>query len=58
VSTIFPGSNHFSKDHASKIMAVKAAQKFFSEDKDRAFEAKVAQPAELLFLRRIELFDR
>ncbi|KAF7426120.1 hypothetical protein PC9H_008486 [Pleurotus ostreatus] len=28
-------------DPASKINAVKAAQKFFSEDKDRAFEAKM-----------------
>ena len=28
-------------DQNAKIVAVKAAQKFFSEDKDRAFEAKV-----------------
>ncbi|PPQ86643.1 hypothetical protein CVT25_006827 [Psilocybe cyanescens] len=29
------------QDQASKISAVKTAQKFFSEDKDRSFEAKV-----------------
>lgn len=29
------------QDPAAKITSVKAAQKFFSEDKDRAFEAKV-----------------
>lgn len=29
------------QDPNAKISAVKAAQKFFSEDKDRAFEAKV-----------------
>lgn len=28
-------------DQSAKITAIKAAQKFFSEDKDRAFEAKV-----------------
>ncbi|KAM6503468.1 vacuolar assembling/sorting protein VPS16 [Amanita muscaria] len=28
-------------DQSAKVMAVKAAQKFFSEDKDRAFEAKM-----------------
>ena len=27
----------------AKILAVKAAQKFFSEDKDRSFEAKVSR---------------
>ena len=31
------------QDPESKITAVKAAQKFFSEDKDRAFEAKVSE---------------
>lgn len=30
------------QDPNAKITAVKAAQKFFSEDKDRAFEAKVS----------------
>ena len=29
-------------DQSAKITAIKAAQKFFSEDKDRVFEAKVA----------------
>ena len=29
------------QDPAAKITSVKAAQKFFSEDKDRSFEAKV-----------------
>jgi vacuolar protein sorting-associated protein 16 len=29
------------QDPAAKIQSVKAAQKFFSEDKDHAFEAKV-----------------
>lgn len=29
------------KDPSAKMTSVKAAQKFFSEDKDRAFEAKV-----------------
>ena len=28
-------------DQNAKITAIKAAQKFFSEDKDRTFEAKV-----------------
>jgi vacuolar protein sorting-associated protein 16 len=32
------------KDPTSKIAAIRAAQKFFSEDKDRGFEAKVALP--------------
>lgn len=31
----------FGQDQGSKITAVKTAQKFFSEDKDRSFEAKV-----------------
>ena len=30
-------------DQGAKITAIKAAQKFFSEDKDRAFEAKVTR---------------
>ena len=30
-----------SQDPAAKLASVKAAQKFFSEDKDRSFEAKV-----------------
>ena len=29
------------QDPAAKLASVKAAQKFFSEDKDRSFEAKV-----------------
>lgn len=29
------------QDPTSRITSVKAAQKFFSEDKDRSFEAKV-----------------
>jgi hypothetical protein len=58
MSTIFPGSDRFSNDPASKITAVKAAQKFFSEDKDRDLEAKVAPLAGLPFLRCIEFFDR
>lgn len=29
------------KDPAARVTSVKASQKFFSEDKDRAFEAKV-----------------
>jgi hypothetical protein len=28
-------------DQSAKITAIKAAQKFFSDDRDRAFEAKV-----------------
>ena len=31
------------QDPSAKISAVKAAQKFFAEDKDRTFEAKVLQ---------------
>lgn len=38
-------------DQNAKITAIKAAQKFFSEDKDRAFEAKVT-------LRSLESFNR
>ena len=38
-------------DQNAKITAIKAAQKFFSEDKDRAFEAKVT-------LQSLELRDR
>jgi len=30
------------QDQESKFAAVKAAQKFFGEDKDRGFEAKVS----------------
>jgi hypothetical protein len=33
-----------SQDPTAKIATVKAAQKFFSEDKDRSFEAKVYIP--------------
>jgi len=31
----------FLQDQQAKVTAVKAAQKFFSEDKDRSFESKV-----------------
>lgn len=31
----------FTQDPASKLAAIKAAHKFFSDDKDRTFEAKV-----------------
>jgi hypothetical protein len=32
------------QDPIAKINSVKAAQKFFSEDKDRPFEARVSTP--------------
>jgi len=35
-------------DQNAKITAIKAAQKFFSEDKDRAFEAKVSPQSVLI----------
>ena len=34
---------HVTQDPNAKVTAVKAAHKFFSEDKERAFEAKVLQ---------------
>ena len=37
---LFSGQ-HQSQDPAARITSIKAAQKFFSEDKERSFEAKV-----------------
>ena len=37
---LFP-SQHPPQDPAAKVTSIKAAQKFFSEDKERSFEAKV-----------------
>jgi hypothetical protein len=34
-------SQHPPQDPAAKLTSIKAAQKFFSEDKERSFEAKV-----------------
>jgi hypothetical protein len=34
-------SQHQPQDPAAKVTSIKAAQKFFSEDKERSFEAKV-----------------
>jgi hypothetical protein len=34
-------SQHPPQDPAAKVTSIKAAQKFFSEDKERSFEAKV-----------------
>ena len=39
-----------SQDPAAKLASVKAAQKFFSEDKDRSFEAKVHRSHRLVSL--------
>ena len=41
IQFIFYADFSFGQDQGSKITAVKTAQKFFSEDKDRSFEAKV-----------------
>ena len=38
------GYSHILQDPTSKVTAIKSAQKFFSEDKDHSFEAKVSLP--------------
>ncbi len=38
---IFFPNQHPSQDPAARLTSIKAAQKFFSEDKERSFEAKV-----------------
>jgi hypothetical protein len=39
---ILPTDVRTRQDPAAKLTAIKAAQKFFSEDKERSFEAKVS----------------
>ncbi|KAI0828653.1 vacuolar protein sorting-associated protein 16 [Trametes gibbosa] len=44
-----------SSDPAAKIASVKAAQKFFSEDKDRSFEAKITDESVRLLTQQQQL---
>ncbi|KAH9852249.1 vacuolar protein sorting-associated protein 16 [Lenzites betulinus] len=44
-----------SSDPAAKITSVKAAQKFFSEDKDRSFEAKITDESVRLLVQQQQL---
>jgi hypothetical protein len=50
---VYLADNTVSQDPAARITSVKAAQKFFSEDKDKSFEAKVMYL--LLVLRSMKL---